>query len=104
LPSSEWANGRYLNPSAFSAPAAGALGTLGRNSIVGPGYADLDLAISRSVALGRSARVDLRAESFNLVDRVNYNLVGGIINATNFGQLLSQYDPRQWQFSVRLRF
>src|SRR5215813_5994679 len=63
LPSSEWANGRYLNPAAFSAPPAGAFGTIGRNSIVGPGYNDLDLAISRTFALGQSVRVELRAES-----------------------------------------
>ena len=104
LPSSQWVSGQYLNPAAFSAPPSGAFGNVGRNSLVGPGYIDCDVAISRAVRLGRLAQVELRAEAFNLLNRVNYNLVGRILNAPNFGQLQSQYDPRQWQFGVRLRF
>src|SRR5262249_50983714 len=104
LPSSAWANGQYLNPAAFSAPPGGTFGNVGRNSIVGPGYADLDLAFSRAIHFKGQTRLELRAESFNLLNRVNYNLVGRIVNGPNFGQLLSQYDPRQWQFGVRLQF
>ena len=104
LPSDQWPNGQYLNPAAFSAPPAGTFGNVGRNSLVGPGYIELDVAMSRVLAVGRSARLELRGEAFNLFNRVNYNLVGRILNASNFGQLLSQYDPRQWQFGARLRF
>lgn len=104
LPKSEWANGRYLNPAAFSAPAAGQFGTVGRNSIVGPGFVNLDLSVVRSVRLGGRVRLDLRAEAFNLINRRNYIIVGRILNDPTFGQLLSQSDPRQWQFGGRLTF
>jgi hypothetical protein len=104
VPKSEWKNGRYLNPAAFAAPPAGTFGNVGRNSVVGPGYINLDLAISRSIALGGSKRLELRAESFNLFNRRNYFLVGRLQNVANFGQLLSQNDPRQMQFGVRFTF
>ena len=104
FPKSEWKNGKYLNPAAFATPAAGTFGNVGRNSIVGPGYADLDLALSRSFAIAGTRRLELRAESFNTLNRRNYLLVGRILNVANFGLLQSQSDPRQWQFSARFIF
>ncbi len=102
-PKSEWDNGRYLNTAAFAAPPAAAFGSVGRNSVVGPGYLNLDLSIARGFKMGRT-RLDLRAEAFNLTNRRNYTVVGRILNDPTFGQLLSQADPRQWQFGARLSF
>jgi hypothetical protein len=104
LPKSAWDQGLYLTKDAFTAPPAGAFGNTGRNSIVGPGYIDLDLAISRSFSFGSARRLDLRVEAFNLTNRRNYTLVGRILNDPTFGQLLSQSDPRQWQFGARFVF
>jgi hypothetical protein len=104
LPKSEWANGRYLNPTAFVAPPAGAFGSVGRNSVVGPGFTNVDLSIVRAVRLGSRVRLDLRAEAFNLLNRRNYTIVGRILNDPTFGRLLSQSDPRQWQFGARFVF
>ena len=104
LPKSEWKNGRYLDPAAFATPAAGAFGTVGRNSIVGPGYVNVDLSIARPIALSGGRRLELRAEAFNLMNRRNYTIVGRILNDPTFGQLLSQSDPRQWQLGARFIF
>lgn len=103
LPESEWKNGRYLNPAAFTAPATGTFGTVGRNSLTGPGFANLDLGLAHISTLGRT-RLELRAEVFNVLNRRNYTLVNRILNAPNFGQITSQADPRQVQFGVRLTF
>jgi hypothetical protein len=104
LPKSQWDSGHYLNPAAFQAPASGTFGNVGRNSVVGPGYIDLDLAISRAFTWKETRRLELRAETFNLTNRRNYLLVGRILNDPTFGQLQSQSDPRQWQFGARFVF
>jgi len=104
LPKSEWKNGRYLNPAAFAAPPAFQFGSVGRNSVYGPGYISLDAVLSRVFALGGSRRLELRAEAFNLTNRTNYTIVGRILNDPTFGQLLSQDAPRQWQFGARFTF
>ena len=101
---SEWANAKYLNPAAFSTPATGTFGNLGRNSLVGPGYVDIDMAIARGFRIGQNGRLEFRAEAFNLLNRRNYTLVGRILNSATFGQLLSQADPRQWQLGARITF
>jgi len=104
LPKSERANGRYLNPAAFSIPAAGTLGNVGRNSVVGPGFMGLDMALGRTFGLGSTRRLDLRAEAFNVLNRRNYTIVNRLVNVANFGRIISQAEPRQMQFGARLTF
>ncbi len=104
LPKSEWKNGRYLNPAAFSIPAAGTFGTVGRNSMVGPGFIGLDMALSRTFGLGGERRLELRAEAFNLLNRRNYTLVNRLVNTASFGLITQQANPRQMQFGARLTF
>ncbi len=104
LPKSEWKNGNYLNPAAFAQPAAFTFGTMGRNSLVGPGYISLDAVLSRVITLGSARRLELRAEAFNLTNRINYTIVGRILNDPTFGRLLSQDAPRQLQFGARFTF
>lgn len=104
LPKDEWKNGRYLNPAAFVAPATGTFGNVGRNSLTGPGFINLDLGLARAFAISGRSRLELRAEVFNVLNRRNYTLVNRILNAQNFGQITSQADPRQMQFGARLTF
>ena len=104
LPKSEWKNGRYLKPAAFVAPATGTFGTVGRNSVTGPGFINLDLGLARAFAPGGRTRLELRAEVFNVLNRRNYTLVNRLLNAPNFGRITSQADPRQVQLGVRVTF
>ena len=48
----------YLNPAAFAQPAAGTFGTHQRNSIKGPGFHKVDLALSRLVSLAATRTVE----------------------------------------------
>src|SRR5262249_50257090 len=53
-------------------PRGVSFGNVGRNSVVGPGYIDFDLAISRTFTWKETRRLELRAETFNLTNRRNY--------------------------------
>ncbi len=98
-------NGQYLNIAAFTMPPAFTFGNLGRNTVIGPGYVDLDAALAKGIKLGGRSTLQLRTEAFNLLSRRNYNLVGRIINdPSTFGKVLSQFDPRQLQFAIRWTF
>jgi roadblock/LC7 domain-containing protein len=65
---------RYFDPSAFAPAAPGFYGNLGRNTIIGPGLISLDAAIGKSFSFGDRARLQLRAEIFNLPNRPNFNI------------------------------
>lgn len=62
---------------AFSRPEPGFLGNLGRNTLIGPNYVSLDLALRRPFRIpfrGDDSRLELRLEAFNLLNRANLAL------------------------------
>ena len=51
------------------------LGNAGRNSLVGPGLAELDYSVNRNFPMrfiSEAARLQFRAEVFNLANRANF--------------------------------
>lgn len=70
----------YLNPNAFSQPAFGTFGDLGRNSIFGPGYANLDFSLTKITHVYERMNLELRAEFFNILNHPNFALPNGSIN------------------------
>ena len=62
---------QYFNPAAFSAPVAGAVGNLGRDTLTGPNYADWDLSLLKSTQIKERVRLQFRAEVFNLLNHTN---------------------------------
>jgi hypothetical protein len=95
---------RWFNPAAFSFPAFGTFGNAGRNILEGPGYANVNLGVLKTVGLGVRARVQLRAEAFNLFNRANYNLPDNFLGSPTFSQILSAGPPRRLQFGARVLF
>lgn len=70
-------NGNWLDPAAFADPAAGTFGTTRRNAYYGPGYSDVDLSVFKDNHIGEKLTIQLRAEMFNVFNRVNYAPPGG---------------------------
>jgi len=64
----------YLNPLAFSQPASGTFGDLGRNAIFGPGYSNWDLSLTKETLLTERLSLQLRVELFNVLNHPNFAL------------------------------
>jgi hypothetical protein len=77
--------GWRLNPEAFRA-VVGRQGSLGRNALRGFGLSQLDLAVRRQFVLGETARLQVRAEFFNLFNHPNFGDPVGDLNSRLFGQ------------------
>ena len=85
-------------------PAAGFQGTAGRNTLIGPDFRRVDLSVTKRIPLGGSRRLDFRAETFNLLNRVNFgNPASNISNATA-GTITTADDGRNVQLSVRFNW
>jgi len=107
---------QWFNPKAFIAPpsTAGFYGTLGRDTFIGPGLATWDLSVMKDTTLREGLRLEFRAESFNLLDRANFNTPNLIVftppTATNptglsgtAGAITStSTTARQVQFGLKL--
>lgn len=110
--------GRRINAAAFSMPAAGEQGTLGRNVLRGFGAWQVDFALRREFRLTEKIKLQFRAEAFNLFNHPNFGGIQTDLSAANFGEatnLLSQRlggiselyqigGPRSIQFALKLSF
>ena len=94
----------WFNTAAFSMPAFGTFGNAGRNILEGPGYQNVNLALLKQVPLPGRARLQLRAEAFNLLNRTNFDLPDNYFGSPTFGQILSAGSPRHVQFGARVMF
>ncbi|MEQ1885242.1 MAG: TonB-dependent receptor [Bryobacteraceae bacterium] len=63
---------RYYNPSAFSLPEAGFYGNLGRNTLIGPGLASVDISLNKQFKVTERVRLQLRTELFNSLNHPNF--------------------------------
>jgi hypothetical protein len=82
---------------------------VGRNTGRGFDFASLDLRVSRKIRLTERVDLQLLAEGFNVLNRANFgvpiNTFGsGVTPAPRFGQPTQAFDPRQFQFGMRLSF
>lgn len=82
---------------------------VGRNTGRGFDFASLDLRVSRRFRLSERAGLDVIAEGFNLFNRANFgvpnNTFGsGTTPLATFGQPTAAFDPRQFQFGLKLTF
>ena len=100
---------RWLNPAAFAVPqnpdGTYRFGNLGRNSLVGPGYFNLDVGLMRDFRLGARRRLQVRWEAFNATNHPSYGLPNTILNDPDFGTIRTTVStPRQMQLGVKLLF
>lgn len=97
---------KWFNTAAFKANTPGTFGTLGRNTMVGPGLSNIDLSIFKAFAMPYSERhkVEFRAEFFNALNHVNLNNPSTNFSSSVFGQITSARGPRILQFGLRYSF
>ncbi|MEO5895132.1 MAG: hypothetical protein ABIS06_05485 [Vicinamibacterales bacterium] len=95
---------QWFNTAAFTYPAFGSFGNAGRNILEGPGYRNLNLSLVKTIGSQDGLRVQIRAESFNLFNRANFDLPDPFLGSPTFGQILSAPSPRRFQFGVKAIF
>jgi hypothetical protein len=122
---------QWFNPNAFSAPIStlsssgaitgGAVGDLGRDTLIGPGLKELDLALLKNTAFREGLNLQFRSEFFNVLNHTNFTTPNAITYASAPSLVAGVYTPpnisstagvitatstssRQIQFGVKLIF
>jgi hypothetical protein len=105
------------NPSFFSIPLhlpegtgpnQGRFGMLGRDSFRGPGYHNLDVALTKDTEFARHGggepiTLQIRGEFFNVFNLVNFALPNNVLVGSGFGMISQTAGPsRQIQVSLKL--
>jgi len=94
----------WVNPAAFARPAQYTFGNAGRNSLRGPGYKNVDLSFTKNTGVGGGRQLQVRIETFNLLNWDNYDIPNRTALTPNFGRIFSAGPPRQIQLGLRLVF
>ena len=80
-------------------------GKIGRNTFRGPGFVNVDFSVFKNIAVQEQVRLQVRAEFFNLFNRVNLHPTPEPeVNNPFFGTVGSQFDAREIQFALKLLF
>jgi hypothetical protein len=103
----------WLNIAAFSDPAPGTYGTLGRNTERGPKFVQLDMSLLKRSNLTASQRLEFRVEVFNILNLAIWAAMPARVFLTpssfgniqnTFGRTESFGTARQVQLAVRYSF
>jgi hypothetical protein len=77
-------------------------GNLGRNAGISPWNVFDDLRVAKRIYFGERFSLDLIADMFNIANKMNVAAVSPLFS--NAGQATSAYDPRQFQFAVKINW
>ncbi|HET9696489.1 MAG TPA: TonB-dependent receptor [Terriglobales bacterium] len=112
----QWINGTFPNPAASFDTTTRGPGIRFRNTLIGPGYTDVDLTLAKSIGLpsapvlGENARIDFRANAFNAFNILNLASLApataptDIKNTGSFGKAPNGLAGRVVEFQIRLSF
>jgi hypothetical protein len=103
---------RYFDTTAYTAVniASGQpqrFGNAGRNNLRGPGFFNVDLSLFRTITVTERFKLQIRAESLNVLNHPNFGNPGAdISNAGTFGYITSTVGTgeRNFRFGARLSF
>jgi hypothetical protein len=77
-------------------------GNLGRNAGITPWTVFNDMRVAKRIYFGERFNMDLMVDMFNIANRYNVAAVSSLFS--NAGQATAAYDPRQFQFALKLNW
>jgi hypothetical protein len=70
---------RYFDVTAFADAPVGFLGNVGRNTLVGPGLLNFDMAVVKNTPITERLNLQFRAEIFNIFNRANFSTPAAVL-------------------------
>ncbi|QOY89179.1 TonB-dependent receptor [Paludibaculum fermentans] len=103
-------DGTWFDTTAFARPTGARFGTVGRNTMRGPGVINADLSLYRTFKITEAINLQFRGESFNLSNTPHFANPTNSANSSNFGRILATQSgdamgrSREFRFGLRLGF
>jgi hypothetical protein len=98
----------WFDITAFAPVTTASFGTASRNSLRGPGAADLDMGLSRTFPITEHSRFEIKGDAFNITNTPQFANPANNVSSSNFGQITSTFggaaDARVLRVSGRLSF
>jgi len=104
-------DGTWFDTTAFARVTAVRFGTVGRNTMRGPGVINADLSLFRRFNLTERWHLEFRAESFNISNTPHFANPNSNANSSAFGRITATQSnadavgrSREYRFALRLEF
>jgi hypothetical protein len=95
----------WFNPAAFTTPAPGTFGTVGRNTLRGPGLWVVNASFGKNFPIKEKVNFQFRVDATNLFNHPSFDEPGQYIDQAGAGVMRSTSIPsRNLQLSGRLSF
>jgi hypothetical protein len=104
LPATRRSTAQWFNTAAFQIAPQFTIGNSSRNPVRGPGYRNMDVALSKRTPLNDRIVLELRAEVFNLTNTPPLGPPNMVLGTPGFGAITSAGDPRVGQLAAKLHF
>jgi len=85
-------------------PASAPYGDVGRNSFRAPNFDQWDFSVDKNFRIQEKARLQFRAEFFDLPNHTNFGIPNPQITSAAFGTIRTTFPSRQVQFALKLLF
>lgn len=99
---------KWFNTAAYSQPTldsfGNAFGNASRNSITGPGTVQNNMSLSKTMQMGETRSMEIRATANNVFNTVQYSGVDTRLDSVTAGQVTSAASMRSFNFTARFRF
>ena len=105
---------RWFNAEAFLPPekmVQGRFGDAGRNILIGPGFSQWDISLSKNFSLWEGARLQFRAESFNIWNHPSFTGINTVVRfdaagkpSQGYGAVNGSGPGRTLAFGLKLLF
>jgi hypothetical protein len=95
---------QWFNPAAFTNPANGLFGNVGRNTLSGPGAISIDLSVFKNFPITERTKIQFRSEFFNLINHPNFRSPSTTYDGSNPGELTAAGTSRQIQLALKFLF
>jgi hypothetical protein len=101
-------NKPFPSSAVVPSPPTGCVGDLPRNAFTRPGFFQIDLRLERRIPLTEHTNLEVIADGFNMLNRLNVSDVNALCDPTSgictAGQPTASYDPRTFQFALKMNF
>jgi hypothetical protein len=104
LPADERTTARWFNTAAFTAAPQFTLGNSSRNPVIGPDYRSLDFTVGKIFPINEQMRAEFRAEVFNLTNTPPFGVPNTSFGTAAFGTISRAFDPRVFEFVLKVHF
>jgi len=101
----------WFSTSSFAPATGDAFGNVGRNYLSGPGFFNLDAALSKSIRFAERYSLDLRLEAFGVTNTPQFFFTSGngtvaglTLGSSSFGDITSATGGRQLQLGAKFNF